>query len=190
MLNYEAVVYCLKFQIFWLHLQRCVLRSSLVNFFLCIWSGSSKKESKGRRKNTSLPMTFTGEVKQVWHFYQCAMSSQSGSFIENNLYYFQIHFVKAIIIACHLIITCVTTVNTYFIWTFSGRWWLSVSLSRWRWQLVGLVAWGIGCAQPGVPGVYVNIPAMIPWIQQSIQPLPFNQHWQSTEEKIQPDEFN
>lgn len=44
-----------------------------------------------------------------------------------------------------------------------------------RWQLVGLVAWGIGCAQPGVPGVYVNIPAMIPWIQQSIQPLPFNQ---------------
>ncbi|XP_075234815.1 inactive CLIP domain-containing serine protease A3-like [Lycorma delicatula] len=42
------------------------------------------------------------------------------------------------------------------------------------WMLAGLVAWGLGCAQHGVPGVYVNIPNMMSWIQQQIQPLPFN----------------
>ena len=26
-----------------------------------------------------------------------------------------------------------------------------------HWHVVGLVAWGIGCANPDVPGVYVNV---------------------------------
>ncbi|XP_046431660.1 phenoloxidase-activating factor 2 isoform X1 [Neodiprion fabricii] len=37
-----------------------------------------------------------------------------------------------------------------------------------QWQLVGLVAWGIGCAMSGVPGVYVNVPNYLTWIMQQI----------------------
>lgn len=33
-----------------------------------------------------------------------------------------------------------------------------------QWQVIGLVAWGIGCANGGVPGVYVNVLSYIPWI--------------------------
>jgi len=36
-----------------------------------------------------------------------------------------------------------------------------------RWYLAGLVAWGIGCAQPEVPGVYVNVPSFSNWINQN-----------------------
>lgn len=37
-----------------------------------------------------------------------------------------------------------------------------------QWQIVGMVAWGIGCAMGGVPGVYVNVPNYITWINQQI----------------------
>ncbi|XP_030374586.1 phenoloxidase-activating factor 2 [Scaptodrosophila lebanonensis] len=36
------------------------------------------------------------------------------------------------------------------------------------WYVVGLVAWGIGCAQAGVPGVYVNVASFLPWIQTTL----------------------
>ncbi|XP_068978139.1 phenoloxidase-activating factor 2-like isoform X1 [Bombus flavifrons] len=37
-----------------------------------------------------------------------------------------------------------------------------------QWQVVGIVAWGIGCATSNIPGVYVNVYNYIPWITQQI----------------------
>lgn len=37
-----------------------------------------------------------------------------------------------------------------------------------RYSLVGMTAWGIGCGDDGVPGVYVNIPFLFPWIRSQI----------------------
>jgi secreted trypsin-like serine protease len=37
-----------------------------------------------------------------------------------------------------------------------------------QFQVVGLVAWGIGCAEGGIPGVYVNIPNFVEWIQAKL----------------------
>lgn len=33
---------------------------------------------------------------------------------------------------------------------------------------VGIVAWGIGCGENGVPGVYASIPRAASWIQEKI----------------------
>ncbi|KAF2897596.1 hypothetical protein ILUMI_08582 [Ignelater luminosus] len=37
------------------------------------------------------------------------------------------------------------------------------------WQIVGVVSWGIGCGQHGVPGVYVKVAHYLDWIRQLTQ---------------------
>ncbi|XP_011505633.1 PREDICTED: trypsin-3-like [Ceratosolen solmsi marchali] len=37
-----------------------------------------------------------------------------------------------------------------------------------QWEVVGLVAWGIGCGTAGVPGVYTNFYNFLSWINQTI----------------------
>lgn len=45
---------------------------------------------------------------------------------------------------------------------------LVCQMSTGQWQVVGMVAWGIGCANTGVPGVYVNVANYRNWILQQL----------------------
>jgi uncharacterized repeat protein (TIGR01451 family) len=36
-----------------------------------------------------------------------------------------------------------------------------------RWVQIGIVSWGEGCAEPGLPGVYSDVAALMPWVVQA-----------------------
>lgn len=38
-----------------------------------------------------------------------------------------------------------------------------------RWFVGGIVSWGVECATPSLPGVYVNVPVYSDWIARTIR---------------------
>ncbi|XP_050666958.1 trypsin-1-like isoform X2 [Leptidea sinapis] len=38
-----------------------------------------------------------------------------------------------------------------------------------RFQVVGIVSWGVGCGRPGYPGVYTRITRYLPWLKANLQ---------------------
>lgn len=37
-----------------------------------------------------------------------------------------------------------------------------------RWTLVGVVSLGLGCARPGLPGIYTRVSDFVSWIQNVV----------------------
>ena len=40
-----------------------------------------------------------------------------------------------------------------------------------RWQQVGIVSWGVGCARPNRYGVYTEVSKLFNWIEDKLNPF-------------------
>ncbi|XP_023032471.1 phenoloxidase-activating factor 2-like [Drosophila willistoni] len=52
-----------------------------------------------------------------------------------------------------------------------------LSGSKNRYFQVGMVAWGIGCGSPDVPGAYVNVVYLLPWLNEKLNALGINRKY-------------
>ena len=42
-----------------------------------------------------------------------------------------------------------------------------------RWEQVGIVSWGVGCARESIYGVYTEVAKIVGWIEENTNPFVF-----------------
>ncbi|CAJ0955993.1 unnamed protein product, partial [Mesorhabditis belari] len=53
-------------------------------------------------------------------------------------------------------------------------------LNKGKWEVQGLVSWGVGCGRPGHPGIYTKVSAVTPWIRVTSTQLKWEREHQKS----------